>query len=160
MVARRAPVTDHFSYPSGGAPSNVCAFRRRGDVLEVCGIIGPMKKVVPGPGCRSVWDYTRPPRVEPCLLYATRSFCDYKGEALYGDIHDGTRTSIAAAWSYPSPDQPFSTLRNHLAFHPHRVEGRFVDGERFQPQEGDFYGGWITSNITGPFKGGSGTRGW
>jgi hypothetical protein len=28
------------------------------------------------------------------------------------------------------------------------------------PQPGRFYGGWITSNVAGPFKGGPGTRGW
>jgi uncharacterized protein (DUF427 family) len=91
---------------------------------------------------------------------ANRSFCEYKGEACYWDLHAGARTSTAAAWSYPSPGKPYSVLRDHLAFYPHRVDGCFVDGERVQPQEGDFYAGWITSNITGPFKGGAGTRGW
>jgi uncharacterized protein (DUF427 family) len=99
-------------------------------------------------------------KVELLRPNATSSFCEYKGEARYWDIHAGTRTSIAAAWSYPSPSRPFSVLRDHLAFYPHRVDGCFVDGERVQPQESDFYDGWITSNITGPFKGGPGTRGW
>ncbi len=91
---------------------------------------------------------------------ATRSFCEYKGEARYWDLHAGSRTSIAAAWSYPSPSQAYSVLRDHLAFYPHRVDGCFVDGERVHAQEGDFYGGWITSNIIGPFKGGPGSLGW
>lgn len=162
-----------------------------------------MAKLVPGPSRESVWDYPRPPRVEPCLqrlrvefngetvadtgrayrlletshppvyyippgdvkmeflrLNSARSFCEFKGEACYWDIQVGARASMAAAWSYPSPSQRYSTLRDHLAFYPQRVDGCFVDGERVQPQEGDFYGGWITANITGPFKGGPGTRGW
>ena len=91
---------------------------------------------------------------------ATRSFCEYKGEACYWDIHAGARTSVAAAWSYPSPSQAYAVLRDHLAFYPQRVDGCFVAGERVQPQEGDFYGGWITSNLAGPFKGVPGSRGW
>jgi len=90
----------------------------------------------------------------------TRSFCEYKGEACYWDIHAGARTSVAAAWSYPSPSQAYTVLRDHLAFYPQRVDGCYVAGEQVQPQEGDFYGGWITSNLTGPFKGGPGSRGW
>ena len=91
---------------------------------------------------------------------ARRSFCEFKGDARYWDICAGARTSIAAAWSYPSPTPPYASLRDHLAFYAHRVDGCFVDEERVQPEEGDFYGGWITSNIKGPFKGGPGTRGW
>jgi uncharacterized protein (DUF427 family) len=91
---------------------------------------------------------------------ATRSFCEFKGEARYWDIRHGSRISIAAAWSYPLPSQAYSVLRDHLAFYPHRVDGCFVDGERVQAQKGDFYGGWITSNLAGPFKGGPGTSGW
>jgi uncharacterized protein (DUF427 family) len=89
-----------------------------------------------------------------------RSFCEYKGEAGYWDIHHASRISMAAAWSYPSPTQAYSALRDHLAFYPHRVDGCFVDGERVRAQKGDFYGGWITSNLAGPFKGGPGTGGW
>jgi uncharacterized protein (DUF427 family) len=91
---------------------------------------------------------------------AKRSFCEYKGEAHYWDILAGSRTSIAAAWSYPSPSQAYSALRDHLVFYAHRVDACFVDGERVQAQEGDFYGGWVTTNIVGPFKGGPGTVGW
>jgi len=91
---------------------------------------------------------------------ATRSFCEFKGEAHYWDIQIGARTSIAAAWSYPSPSLPYAVLRDHLAFFPQRVDGCFVGAERVHPQEGDFYGGWITLNLDGPFKGGPGSRGW
>jgi uncharacterized protein (DUF427 family) len=89
-----------------------------------------------------------------------RSFCEFKGEARYWDIRGGVRTSVAAAWSYPSPSPPYVVLRDYLAFYPHRVDACFVDGELVRPQEGDFYGGWITSDLAGPFKGGPGTRGW
>ena len=88
------------------------------------------------------------------------SFCEYKGAATYWDIRDGSEVSIAAAWSYPSPSEPYEALRDHFSFYAGRVEACFVDGERVQAQEGDFYGGWITSHIVGPFKGGPGSTGW
>ena len=56
--------------------------------------------------------------------------------------------------------KPIDAFRDYLAFYPHRVDGCFVDGERVQAQQGDFYGGWITANIVRPFKGGPGTIGW
>ena len=51
-------------------------------------------------------------------------------------------------------------IAGYLAFYASRVDACWVGDERVQPQQGDFYGGWITSNIVGPFKGGAGTRGW
>jgi len=83
---------------------------------------------------------------------AKRSFCEYKGAAHYWDILAGSRTSIAAAWSYPSPSQAYSALRDHLALYAHRVDACFADGERVQAQEGDFYGGWVTTNTWGLSK--------
>ena len=65
-----------------------------------------------------------------------------------------------AAWSYPDPSPGFERIRDHLAFHPSRVDRCTVDGEVVTAQEGDFYGGWITSWVAGPFKGGPGTTGW
>ena len=65
-----------------------------------------------------------------------------------------------AAWSYPAPSPGFAAIAGYLAFYASRVDECWVDDERVQPQEGDFYGGWITSRIVGPFKGGAGTRGW
>jgi uncharacterized protein (DUF427 family) len=90
----------------------------------------------------------------------TRTFCEFKGSASYWTIADGARTSKAAAWSYPAPSKPYAVLRDHLAFYPTRVDACFVGDERVLPQQGDFYGGWITSNLVGPFKGGPGTRNW
>jgi uncharacterized protein (DUF427 family) len=89
-----------------------------------------------------------------------RTFCEFKGEACYWDLKVGTRISRDATWSYKSPNHPYDDLRNCLAFYPSRVDSCFVDDERVLPQAGDFYGGWITSNIVGPFKGGPGTSHW
>jgi hypothetical protein len=64
------------------------------------------------------------------------------------------------AWSYPDPDTAFKTLRNHVAFYAWPFGGCFVDGERVTPQPGKFYGGWISSDLTGPFKGVPGSMFW
>jgi len=88
------------------------------------------------------------------------SWCEFKGHAKYWLLDVDGRTSERAAWSYPSPSPAFSDIAGHLAFYASRVDECWVGEERVQPQEGDFYGGWITSRIVGPFKGGAGTRGW
>ena len=58
------------------------------------------------------------------------------------------------------PTRMFEELRHHVAFYPHLMEVCYVDGERVTPQAGGFYGGWITSDVVGPFKGGPETAGW
>ena len=68
--------------------------------------------------------------------------------------------SEAAAWSYPQPVAAYAELRDHVAFYPQRVDACYLDDERVQANAGDFYGGWITADIGGPFKGGPGTAGW
>ena len=88
------------------------------------------------------------------------SFCEFKGAAMYWDIVTPNRESLQAAWSYPTPTSRFQPLANHLAFYASRVDACYVDGEPVQSQEGDFYGGWITKDVVGPFKGGIGTWGW
>ena len=151
----------------------------------------------------SVWDYPRPPRVEPSsrlvqvvfngrTVAETReslrvletshpptyylppesvrreylsptsrtSVCEFKGVATYYSVEVEGRVSRNAAWSYHSPTPAFEGLRDYVAFYPGRVDACYVDGERVHAQEGDFYGGWITSEIRGPFKGGPGTAGW
>jgi len=65
-----------------------------------------------------------------------------------------------AAWSYQTPSAGYESIKGYLAFYPSKTDACYVDDEQVQPQEGDFYGGWITSNIVGPFKGGAGTWGW
>jgi len=91
---------------------------------------------------------------------ARHSFCEFKGEAGYWDLQVGNRTSREAAWSYEEPYEPYALLRDYLAFYAGRVDACYVDEERVQSQSGDFYGGWITSRLTGPFKGGPGTKHW
>lgn len=88
------------------------------------------------------------------------SWCEFKGHAKYWSLNVDGRTSERAAWGYPSPSPQFADIAGYLAFYASRVDECWVDDERVQPQEGDFYGGWITSRIIGPFKGGAGTRGW
>lgn len=162
------------------------------------------RRITPGPGQESVWDYPRPPRIESVTLPITvehagrliaqagrsvriletshppvyylplesfapgtlqpndrTSFCEYKGTAHYWDLVADGRISVRdVGWSYPHPAPPYAALKDHIALYASRVEACFVGGERVVPQAGDFYGGWITSTIVGPFKGPTGTRGW
>jgi uncharacterized protein (DUF427 family) len=165
--------------------------------------MGQVKRIEPGPGQESVWDYPRPPRVEestrhiqvvfngevvaetrrarrvletshPPVYYIPpedvrseylipaqgQSFCEWKGAARYCDVRVGEKTAERAAWSYPTPTPSFASIADHLAFYPGKMDACYVDGQRVTPQPGDFYGGWITSEIVGPFKGEPGTRGW
>ena len=91
---------------------------------------------------------------------ARRSFCEWKGEAIYYDALVEGRTVSDAAWSYLHPVARFAGLADHIAFYPGKMDACILDGERVQPQPGDFYGGWITSHVVGPFKGGPGSWGW
>ncbi len=162
------------------------------------------KRIPPKPGQESVWDYPRPPKLEPVSAHLTvrfngvviastnrgyrvletshppvyyvpqedtrmeyleqdpkfQSHCEFKGKARYWNLKVGGRASQSAAWSYPSPTPAFAPIKDYLAFYPSRVDQCFVGDEEVQAQEGDFYGGWITSKIVGPFKGGPGTWGW
>jgi uncharacterized protein (DUF427 family) len=151
----------------------------------------------------SVWDYPRPPRVEPCdrrvrvelggeviaesdralrvletsspptiyvppedvrveLLRPARGTteCEWKGTASYLDAVVGNRVRPRAAWTYREPKPAFEQLRDHLAFYAGRVDACYLGDERVTPQPGNFYGGWITAEIEGPFKGEPGTEGW
>lgn len=86
--------------------------------------------------------------------------CEFKGQALYYDAVVGDRRAERVAWSYPEPVEAFAPVAGYFAFYAGRVDACFVDGIRVEPQEGDFYGGWITPDVVGPFKGGPGTWGW
>jgi uncharacterized protein (DUF427 family) len=93
------------------------------------------------------------------------SFCEWKGGARYYTVRVGDRVARDAAWFYPSPTPGFAPITNFVAFYAGRVQvlggdGCFVDGERVTPQPGGFYGGWITRDIAGPFKGEAGSAGW
>jgi uncharacterized protein (DUF427 family) len=91
---------------------------------------------------------------------AGSSWCEFKGHAKYWSLDVGGKRTENAAWSYPSPSTAFASITGHLAFYASRVDECWIDDERVLPQDGDFYGGWITSRIVGLFKGGAGTRGW
>ena len=162
-----------------------------------------MNRIAPGPGQESVWDYPRPPRLEPTaqrirvvfegqvIADSTRgyrlletshpptyyippqdiqmdlmlpgsgqSYCEFKGAAVYWSIQVDGRVSANAAWSYPKPTAGFAALRDHLAFYAGRVDACYVGEEQAHAQPGGFYGGWITANVVGPFKGGPGSQGW
>jgi uncharacterized protein (DUF427 family) len=88
------------------------------------------------------------------------SFCEWKGQASYVDVVVGARTSPDAGWFYPRPSPRYRELTEHVAFYAGRVDRVTVDGAIVQPQPGGFYGGWITDDVVGPFKGAPGTRGW
>lgn len=88
------------------------------------------------------------------------SWCEFKGRAVYWTVEVEDRTAHNAAWGYPAPTSGYRQLRGHFAFYPSMMDRCSVGGETATAQEGDFYGGWITSEIVGPFKGGQGTQGW
>jgi uncharacterized protein (DUF427 family) len=155
------------------------------------------------PAVESVWDYPRPPRVEPCArrvrvvlggvtivdsiaalrvletshppgIYvppadvtvgalrpvSRRTVCEFKGTAAYFDVAGGDRVAPAAAWAYRDPRPGVEALRDHLSFYPGPMDRCLLDEEPVTAQAGDFYGGWITADVQGPFKGGRGTLGW
>lgn len=161
------------------------------------------KRIKPGPGQESVWDYPRPPRLEPTkkhievyfngqLIADTRrawrvletshppvyyipqedihqeylrraqgsSWCEWKGQATYFDVVVEEKAARSAAWSYPTPSTPFAALKDSVAFYAGKMDRCLVDGEEVTQQPGGFYGGWITGDIVGPFKGAPGTSGW
>ena len=162
------------------------------------------QRIEPGRGQESVWDYPRPPRVEPSkrrvrvefagrtiadstralrvcetagppvlyvppddvvmdLLVPTHghsTFCEWKGHASYFDLVVGDARAAKAGWTYADPTPGFRNLQGFLAFYPGRVDAAYLDDERVRPQPGEFYGGWVTDDIVGPFKGEPGTGHW
>ncbi len=88
------------------------------------------------------------------------SFCEWKGQAGYYSVKVGGKEAEKSAWFYENPTESFTEIKDHVAFYPNKMDECYVDGELVRSQEGDFYGGWITKDIVGPFKGGAGTWGW
>ncbi len=161
---------------------------------------GHPRRIEPGPGQESVWDYPRPPALvaddrlvvvrfggvevarttralrvletsHPPTWYLPRedlvvahlrpaagaSLCEWKGRASYFDlvVEDGVaggRVAERQAWTYEAPTPAFAALAGHVAFYPQAVEAT-VDGEPVRAVQGDFYGGWVTDDVVGPFKG-------
>jgi uncharacterized protein (DUF427 family) len=165
--------------------------------------VRPTNITIPGPGQESVWDYPRPPRVEPVkrrirvefggvviadsnktyrvletasppvyyipqgniqMKYLEPSnkstLCEWKGKARYWAVRVGKKYSENAAWSYPNPWEGFELITNYIAFHAGKMDACYVAKEKVLPQPGNYYGGWITSAVVGPFKGKPGTEGW
>ncbi len=91
---------------------------------------------------------------------SSSSACEWKGIASYFDVSAGGKVARNAAWTYPDPTSAFASIRDWIAFYPAPMDECTVDGEIAKPQPGGFYGGWITRDIVGPFKGESGTTGW
>ena len=87
-----------------------------------------------------------------------RSFCEWKGEATYWALAEDPAAGMIA-WSYENPSEQFAAIDGHLSCYPGRIPC-YVDGERVKPQPGGFYGGWITKDVVGPFKGAPGTGHW
>lgn len=155
------------------------------------------------PGQESVWDYPRPPRLEPCpkhieivfngvAIAATnnsyrvletshppvyylppqdlrldllqpesgQSFCEWKGLAKYYNLVVGDKIAQKVAWYYPEPTPAFAEIAEYVAFYAQPMDSCSINGEQVIPQPGGFYGGWITENIVGPFKGEPGSFGW
>ena len=154
------------------------------------------------PGQESVWDYPRPPRVEPTservvvtldgVPVATTtgavrvletshppvyylpvdafepgvlepavgsSVCEFKGRASYVSLRVGGRLLSRVGWTYPAPLPGYESLTDRVALYATALTCT-VDGELVVPQAGEFYGGWITSRVVGPFKGSPGSWGW
>lgn len=159
--------------------------------------------IPPQPGQESVWDYPRPPRLEPVTKKITiifngvtiaatdqayrvletshppsyylppadiqmqylqispqSSFCEWKGRAIYYTLTVGDKQLINVAWAYPEPTDNFAAIKDHLAFYAHPMDACYVGEYLVTPQPGNFYGGWITPDIVGPFKGEANSWGW
>lgn len=112
--------------------------------------------------------YLPPDDVRMDLLAASdrHTWCEWKGLTSYYHVVVPPRPDMGgcragdAAWYYPDPTVPYKEIRDYVAFYPHAMDACLVDGERVLAQPGDFYGGWITPEIVGPFKGAPGTSHW
>jgi uncharacterized protein (DUF427 family) len=106
--------------------------------------------------------YFPPDDVELAYLLqsTTTTFCEWKGSATHHTLRVGDRSSVDAAWRYREPRERFAEIAGFFAFYPSRVDACYVDDDLARPMDGGFYGGWITADIVGPFKGGAGTAHW
>ena len=89
-----------------------------------------------------------------------RTFCEWKGVAEYAHIVVGDERVVDACWTYPSASAAYEDLRGHWAFYAQKADECWIDDERVTSNEGSFYGGWVTANVTGPYKGAPGTSHW
>lgn len=99
-------------------------------------------------------------RMEHMEPSARTSFCEWKGLASYWSVRVGGRFAKDCAWSYPRPDPGYEAIENYIAFYPRRMDACWVGEDRVTPQPGLYYGGWVTPDLTGPFKGAPGSEAW
>ena len=99
-------------------------------------------------------------RIEYLEPSTRTSFCEWKGLASYWSVRVGSRFAKDSAWSYPRPDPGYEAITDYIAFYPRRMDACWVGDNRVTPQPGLYYGGWVTPDLTGPFKGAPGTEGW
>lgn len=106
--------------------------------------------------------YFPPQDIDTRVYYPSpgTSHCEWKGKASYVAISFKGKTADHAAWTYENPSAPYQDIAGYYAFYPSLMDRCLVDGELIKAQSGDFYGGWITRDILGPFKGGPGSHGW
>jgi uncharacterized protein (DUF427 family) len=107
--------------------------------------------------------YLPPAAIAPGLLRPSASrgsFCEWKGDARYWDLAIADAYLPAIGWSYPDPSPGYEALKDHLAFYAAPFDSVSIDGEPVRPQPGGFYGGWITGDVAGPFKGVPGSQFW
>ena len=93
-------------------------------------------------------------------LSSKQTACEWKGIACYWSLKTDNGVALHAAWSYPHPTEGYEVIRDYFAFYPSKVDACYVGKQTVRAQAGDFYGGWITPNIVGPFKGEPGTEFW
>ncbi|MFW2339578.1 MAG: DUF427 domain-containing protein [Acidimicrobiia bacterium] len=89
-----------------------------------------------------------------------RTICEWKGAADYWDVVVGSRSAESGAWTYAKPRPDYHEISGYVSFYPALMDGCYLGDEQVTPQPGGFYGGWITPDVVGPFKGAEGTWGW
>ena len=158
-------------------PDELCSSALRFLFFFVSSLFGPRRERSTGRSASSPEDRSDPDAIEtsasPVYYFppgdvradllrpvARRTHCEFKGTAHYFDVVVGARAADAAAWVYPVPSARYTPICDHVAFYPHAMDACLVDGERARPQPGGFYGGWVTDDVVGPFKGGPGTEAW
>jgi len=99
-------------------------------------------------------------RMDYLTKTSRKTVCEFKGQASYWSIQVSDKKTSDAGWCYEAPSLGYEPIAGYIAFYPSKMDACWVDDEQVLAQEGDFYGGWITRDIVGPFKGGAGTWGW
>ncbi|PSR94003.1 hypothetical protein BD289DRAFT_364014 [Coniella lustricola] len=101
----------------------------------------------------------------PLTKTSHSTYCEWKGVATYWALAkpassntNGKEANAVVAnriWSYTNPTASFTPIKDYFSFYAGPWDC-FVDGEKVEPQPGDFYGGWVTSELDGIVKGRNG----